>query len=276
MIRTLYANGCSFTEGKELEEEDAELALAVRSKDPAVRTRVRAYRNEHAWPGHLGRLLGVETVVNAGRSGGSNARSVRMTYDYVCSYLAAGGRADELLVCIGFTDLVRTERYENLPGMDSRSDAPFDDGWGLMKTNLSGQKHGADRAALRVNRFYYRHMFREEQAAVTYLHHVLNTQFALASLGVRCHFHDALGVNREPISRHALLTQHLLHFVRPGVHRSIHAVGNGEMEYRDGHTFEEWLIRSGAPRASAQHPLSEAHRLWAGLLHAELKENGIV
>ncbi|GGS53319.1 hypothetical protein F2B00_27565 [Streptomyces parvus] len=276
VIKTLYANGCSFTEGKELEEEDPELRLAGSSKDIKTQLLVRDYRNKKAWPSHLGKILGVDTVVNAGRSGGSNARAVRMAYDYVCSYLAAGGEADELLVCLGFTDLVRTERFESMPGVDVRSDAPFDDGWGLMKTNLSPQKHGANRAALRANRLYYRHLFREEQATVTYVHQILNMQFALSSMGVRFHFHDALATNAEPIARFSFLTQHLLRFIRPGVHRSVYSIGHGEMGFKDGHTFEEWLVRSGAPRASAQHPLSEAHQIWATLLHSEMKESGIV
>ncbi|QKW08922.1 hypothetical protein HUT18_23610 [Streptomyces sp. NA04227] len=276
MIRTLYANGCSFTEGKELEEEDPELRLAGQSKDILTQTQVRAYRNKKAWPSHLGRLLDVETVINAGRSGGSNARAVRMTYDYVCSYLAAGGSAEELLVCIGFTDLVRTERFTSMPGVDVRSDAPFDDGWSLMKTNLSTKKHGADRSGLKVNRFYYRYLFTEEQATVTYVQQVLNMQFFLSSLGVRFHFHDALATNAEPVNRFSLITQHLINFVKPGAHRSVHSAGKNEMAYKDGHTFEEWLVRSGAPRASAQHPLSEAHQQWARLLHSELLESEII
>ncbi|WEO95420.1 DUF6071 family protein [Streptomyces sp. FXJ1.172] len=274
MIRTLYANGCSFTEGKELEEEDEQLRLAGHSTDIHTQHKVRAYRNKKAWPAHLGRLVGTETVVNAGRSGGSNARAVRMTYDYVAGYLAAGGPADELLVCVGFTDLVRTERFESMPGVDVRSDAPFDDGWLLMKTNLSTKKHGADRNALKANKLYYRHLFTEEQATVTHVHQILNLHFFLSSLGVRHHFHEALATNAEPINRFSLLTQHLLQFVKPGVHRSVHAMGNGEMSYREGHTFEEWLVRSGCPRATQQHPLSEAHQQWATLLHSELKANG--
>jgi hypothetical protein len=73
MIRTLYANGCSFTEGKELEEEDPEMLVLAKSRDMASQLRVRAYRNSLSWPSHLGKQIGVETVINAGRSGGSNA-----------------------------------------------------------------------------------------------------------------------------------------------------------------------------------------------------------
>jgi len=273
MIRTLYANGCSFTEGKELEEEDPEILALASSRDMAARLRVRAYRNKLSWPSHLGKLVGAETVINAGRSGGSNARIVRMTYDYVCSYLAAGGPADELLVCLGFTHLVRAER---LVGSDSRSDAPFDDDWVLMKMNLSRDKHGATKEDLRANKAYYRYLFSEEQATLTYLHQLLSMQFTLSSLGVRFHFHDGLEPNAPLIAKLGVRGHHLLRFIRPGTHRSIHPVGERAMEFQVGYSFEEWLILSGAPRALGQHPLSEAHRQWATLLHCEMKDTGIV
>jgi hypothetical protein len=269
MIRILYANGCSFTEGKELEEEDPEMLRLAGREDMTSRLQVRAYRNKLSWPAHLAKLVGAETVINAGRSGGSNARMVRMTYDYVCSYLAAGGIPEELLVCLGFTHLVRAERFESL---DARTDAPFDDGWALMKMNLSRQTHGAGKDSLKANQLYYRYLHTETQATITFVHQLLNMQFALASLGVRFHFHDAMGVNSEPIARHGLQTRHLLRFIQPGVHRSIHPAGQGAMEYKDGYTFEEWLILSGAPRARGQHPLAEAHQQWAALLYSEISK----
>jgi hypothetical protein len=273
MIRTLYANGCSFVEGKELEEEDPEILALAHRHDMAARLRVRAYRNKLSWPSHLGKLVGAETVINAGRSGGSNARMVRMTYDYVCSYLAAGGPADELLVCLGFTHLVRSE---HLIDLDSRSDAPFDEGWSLIKMNLSPEKHGASKEELRANKAYYRYLFSEEQATLTYLHQLLSMQFLLSSLGVSFHFHDALEPNAALIEKFGVRGHHLLRFIRPGVHRSIHQASDCTMEFKVGYSFEEWLIFSGAPRALGQHPLSEAHRLWATLLYSEMKQSGLV
>jgi hypothetical protein len=109
-----------------------------------------------------------------------------------------------------------------------------------------------------------------------YVHQLLNMQFLLSSLGVRFQFHDALESNAGPIGRFTSHTKHLLRFVRPGAHKSVQAVGIGEMEYKSGYSFEEWLIFSGAPRALGQHPLTEAHRPWAGLLHNDMKANGIL
>src|SRR5690348_4076041 len=135
MIRTLYANGCSFTAGAELEHEDPKL---LESMIPADRfnpnSAVRKYRRAMSWPSRLGSLIGTEKAINEARSGGSNARTVRLTTNFVGQYLADGGQPDDLMVCVGFTALSRHERF-NL-----RKAAPATDqevGWELLKPDLT-------------------------------------------------------------------------------------------------------------------------------------------
>ena len=50
-----------------------------------------------------------------------------MTLAFVSRYVASGGSPEDLVVCLGFTDLARTERYD--PD-ESGADA---DGWQLVK-----------------------------------------------------------------------------------------------------------------------------------------------
>src|SRR5580704_4865619 len=88
MTRTLYAIGCSFTAGAELEHEDPELLESMRPADRFnPNSAVRRYRRAMAWPSRLGSLIGAEKVINEGRSGGSNARTVRLAANFIGQYL---------------------------------------------------------------------------------------------------------------------------------------------------------------------------------------------
>jgi Family of unknown function (DUF6071) len=269
VIRVLYTNGCSFTAGTELEQEDP--GISRNGADSAeTQLRITAHRQHWSWPNQLGKLLGADTVVNEARGGASNARAVRMAIDYVCAFLREARPAEELMVCLGFTDLARNERFETaVAGADG---VAARGSWELLKPRLERRWHGADWRARRINRLYYRYIFSYEQAVIGYLHQLLNLQFMLSSLGVRFYFHDALATNAPLIAQLQPETNRLLQQVRQGTHRSIcHLIGS-QTAFQAGLSFEEWSLRSGVPLGSGGHPLSEGHRQWASLLFSEIEK----
>jgi len=85
----LYANGCSYTSGCELE-------------GPNVGD--SQYNKDRAWPSILAKKLGAK-VINESKAGGSNDRIVRTTLDWILN----NSSTEELLVVIGWTDPYRSE-----------------------------------------------------------------------------------------------------------------------------------------------------------------------
>lgn len=91
MIKTLYANGDSWTFGQEL----------------------RDYANDHltykfynTWPWHLAQRLDIPQVVNDALGGTSNYRIFRKTIDYIRNYK---GNYNHLLVIVAWTTYERVE-----------------------------------------------------------------------------------------------------------------------------------------------------------------------
>jgi hypothetical protein len=105
-MTTLYANGCSWTAGMEL-EYDTELFDAWRSQQPAE-FNIVDYYNLYNWPAYLGKKLDAE-VINASIGGGSNQRMIRTTLDYINSL--DQNQRDDLVVVLGWTSAERGEIY---------------------------------------------------------------------------------------------------------------------------------------------------------------------
>jgi hypothetical protein len=195
---------------------------------------------------------------------------VRLTADFVGRYLAEGAPPGELLVCVGFTDLARTERFDPgtaTPGADPEA------GWQLLKPALSRRRHGADRAGLAANRAYYAYIFSELQAAISFLQQVLLLQELLSRHGIPHYFHDALDTNHEPLWRWGNQLENLLQLVRPQSHRSVQRNGT-RGRFAADRSFEHWSECSGLALAPGRHPLSAGHEDWARLLYEEMMAIG--
>lgn len=91
MIKTLYANGDSWTFGQEL-RDDAEDHLT--------------YKFYNTWPWHLAQHLQIPQLVNDSLGGTSNYRIFRKTLDYIQNYK---GNYNELLVIVAWTTYERRE-----------------------------------------------------------------------------------------------------------------------------------------------------------------------
>ena len=91
MIRTLYANGDSWTFGQELRDE---------ANDHLT------YKFYNTWPWHLAQHLQIPQVVNDALGGTSNYRIYRKTLEYIQNYT---GSYKELLVIVAWTTYERKE-----------------------------------------------------------------------------------------------------------------------------------------------------------------------
>lgn len=250
MTKVLYANGCSFTAGSELEQE-----LPVTKRSPVA---VSERRLERSWPRQLATKLGIPTVVNEARGGGSNARALRMTFAFVAGHLSSGGRPTQLLVTLGVTDLVRAETCRELVAGEEE--------WVLLKPNLIRERQ-ASRAHRRLNKLYYRHLFSREQAVKRHLQDVVGLQAFLRNAGVPHHLHEAMpnnaplldDVGRTPVA-HMLDERQYLGLERRGT----------ALTWDPTRSFEAWAVRTGLPLGSGGHPLAEGHAAWAELLAADL------
>lgn len=126
MIDTLYVNGCSWTAGNELEcdplfirdlkkkelhleDPNNSINWNLLDKHDQYVARVDELYDNYNWAGQVKKLLNIEHLVNDSIGGGSNARIVRTTCDYLLSYPAE--KRKNLLVIIGWTVNARDELY---------------------------------------------------------------------------------------------------------------------------------------------------------------------
>jgi hypothetical protein len=98
MIKTLYANGCSWTAGNGIFEDPDYVGDPDSAQD----------WKKYAWPAEIGRLNNL-SVVNDSAGGGSNERIFRKTLAYI-QQLSEQDR-NETLVMLGLTSLDRGEIY---------------------------------------------------------------------------------------------------------------------------------------------------------------------
>lgn len=91
MIRTLYANGDSWTFGQELRDDEPDHLT---------------YKFYNTWPWHLAQHCLIPQVVNDALGGTSNHRIYRKTLEYIQNFK---GNYEELLVIVAWTTYERKE-----------------------------------------------------------------------------------------------------------------------------------------------------------------------
>jgi len=269
MIKTLYANGCSFTAGSELEQESPSLTRDSDRKDFHAISEMRRFQRAHAWPARLAKLLGVSEVVNEARGGGSNARAMRMTIDFVANYLAAGCDPALLVVCIGLTDLARSERFPST-GLAGNTE------WEFLKPKLSLRSQIiVTSASRRANRLYYSYVYSETQAVSSYALQLIGLSFTLASLRIELQFHEAMEDNRTALLRNPEVARPL-GLMNPKIHLSMLADGTSGPDFEPFGSFEAWTASRQLPLGVGGHPLSAGHDEWAKVLYKNLCDRGVV
>lgn len=122
MRMKLFANGCSFTWGGGILEEERGLSGTLSGPIDDVHVR---FRESSVWPARLDELLGNTGHINLGMGCGSNSRIVRTTLDYFISKQCNGDDISDHIAVIQWTDPSRYEIYDT----DLRS-------WLLIKSDV--------------------------------------------------------------------------------------------------------------------------------------------
>jgi len=111
----LFANGCSFTWGGGILEEEKNLSNTL---SPSILRRkdYTEFREKSVWPWHLHQLLGTEECVNLAMGCGSNARIVRTTLDFFVEKINKQEDVNDWLAVIQWTEPSRYEVYDDRCG----------------------------------------------------------------------------------------------------------------------------------------------------------------
>lgn len=113
MIKILYANGCSMTEGSELGNikfgwDEAKYGTGTARHYYHISDEHKAYMEKYSWPTVLQQKMDIENIFNNAWGGGSNARILRTTICDVNKLLQTY-KANEIFVAIGWTNFGRFE-----------------------------------------------------------------------------------------------------------------------------------------------------------------------
>lgn len=125
-IETLYVNGCSWTEGYLLQEQQEVIDYAkskgyefeglytVTKNGERIPDGYRMFYDNFNWAGNLARSLSIPNIVNQAEGAGSNPRVVRTTVEYIKNLTA--DEKSKTLVVIGWSLPDRGELF-----LDDRS-----------------------------------------------------------------------------------------------------------------------------------------------------------
>lgn len=240
MIKTLYANGCSWTAGDGVED------------DPLFSTGLTApwIPSNYAWPLHLSQALNAE-VINDAIGGGSNQRIVRKTVEFV-QRLPENQRPHTAIV-IGWTSPDRQEIF----GGEITLGSP--DGWCRFNQNQDFAQfdHGLSKNRLRA-------LCRHHES------HILNAIDHTASMQI---FFQQVYLLQNLLEN--LKIPFLFFMGMPADLRCENELAwdnvksNNILDLRNSSMFT-YLSSKNIPLGPSIHPLIDGHKAWALNLFEEL------
>ena len=244
MSKILYANGCSWTYGNGI------------NKDPILKHHSRKLTDQvhFAWPAKLARLLKY-TCLNDSLGGGSNARIVRTTCDYLMRQDPE--QLSSLLIVIGWTTPCRNEVYVNADENTT--------GWYRFNVSQKFSEHQSNSRAStgilqdldKFHETYVANMY-DEQIAIMYC---LQQKFLLSNtldnLGVKYLFFDSLSTMWHPTNEEP----HTF---------TINKIRTNKMLTNP--TFSNFMNENKIPLSSCLHPMIQGHSEWAKYLYGKLIE----
>jgi hypothetical protein len=281
MIKTLYVNGCSWTAGNEL-EQDLEFDLHIDNlglykEDPAdpfnwnlldkkthkLSAVYSDFYNEFNWGKHIADAVDAK-YINESKGGGSNARIVRTTLDYVLS-LSEQDRK-ELLIVIGWTCSDRSEIYLENAWQLWNNTQPF----GQTVDRLLFDNEKTISAVERIQEQSCVYLNSDTANMQNYFQLVYLLANTLENLGVKFFFFNALPawwiggdlqckINVEEQFK-SYITWHEQHNNILGATDSMYA----------------FIHDNRLPVAKYLHPLCYGHRAWAAYLLDNLQARGII
>jgi hypothetical protein len=249
-IKTIYTNGCSWTEGC-----GAETA-------PENKNIQDININDFAWPKYLGELMNCN-VINEATGGGSNARILRQTIDYVTA-LEPEQRA-ETLIAIGWTLPDRDEIYIKGKYYRFNSAQPcstFND----IKQNLTPKK-------VRQIDDYYWHYFMDvydpEAKLDIYFRQIYLLKNLLENLsipfifflGMPWKWETPTTLNAEEEKRHGKIVAQI-------------ASGTNGIDISASMSY--YMHEHKLPMSPCFHPWPKSHKIWADHIFQQLVDRKII
>ena len=244
MIKTIYANGCSWTVGHGLHE------------DPALKGILKSQVSEYSWPKTLSTLMGCDHINNA-EGAGSNERILRTTIDFVMNY--PKDKYDELLIVIGWSTIERREAYLEHEGISGwfrfNATQPFSSHHALFSRGLRKEidAHQKNHVALMHNGY---------ADLTAYFQQVYLLKNLLENLGIKFIFFNSMpwvwGIRPDV---EAQFKTHLQETDSP------QTKGMAEQ-----YSFFKYCQETDKPFSTCLHPLYDAHNEWAHILRARIKE----
>lgn len=252
MIDYLYVNGDSWTYGNGIDEDPTIKEMGL--KIPLFNDE----RSSLAWPGHLGKKLGVR-VKNDSLGGASNARIVRTTCNFLNKY--PKDAYDGLCVIIGWTTIERSEIYIDREGYKDyysfNAAQKFSDQFNL---DISKDVRNFNKIIDTYQKQYVTYLFSNKAAMSTYFTQVITMQNTLENLGIKYMFFNAIPWHWLNHTEQTEFEERLL------ANASEKFLGSLNRE-----TFTSFIEKHNYPMSSCIHPMLDGHIAWSERLYSELK-----
>lgn len=280
MIKHLVVNGCSWTAGNELEEDPEFNALlqvnGLTKEDPsdplnwrlldangeAVATYDDLY-NMLNWPCYLQEKLGIEQLTNLAAGGGSNARIMRTTIDYVMSLTPE--QCSETMIVIGWTV---SERDEICIGKDWQrwnSTQPF----ASTVDRLTCTDNDLIDKISRIHEDYILYLHSDYGSVKKYFQQVYLLSNLLENLGIKYFFFNALPAWWQA-GNLAFDVDVFEEFKDQLVWHE-----NSRYMLSNDDTMYKFINDNNWPTATHMHPLSKGHLAWANYLYEVMQLRGL-
>lgn len=244
-MKMLYANGCSWTYGDGISEHPG----FPRTHNAGID--YQSMKN-YAWPAVLSNRLGCD-VLNEGLAGGSNARILRTTCDFILDYPAADYK--DLTVVIGWTTPDRSEVYMSHdvhPGW-----IRFNSAEQIIQLNNEKFNKSEIDDLIEYKRIYVSHMYHHDINLSRCIHEKFMLSNLLENLGIKYIFFDSLPVDWDlgdiPLSEYDT---------------AINKIKNNNFI---DITFHQFCMDNNIKLSSCEHPMIDGHILWADLLYKQLR-----
>ena len=279
MIKTLYVNGCSWTEGYLLEEQEEVVDYArvlgyefiqglkeVKKFNQPVDFPPFEVYNNFNWAGHVARTFGIDNIVNQAEGGGSNARILRTTLEYVRSL--SQQEKQETLVVIGWTLSDRSELYLD----DKQGAAQWAFFNGAQSFNSIVPEDCYEESFYnRISNFWNNYVL-DVHSTYACMYNFFQQSELLANFlenqGIQYYFFNAFPIFWG------------IHDVDQSKHQELRILSenynNNYSVLPTSITFAEFVGEDQSMKLSDGHPNSLAYRLWAHCITEHMKTKGII
>lgn len=232
MARILYTNGCSWAVGAGI------------NKDPGMLAPIK-----YAWPQLLSDRLGCK-VINDAMGGGSNARILRTTCDFILNYPPSDYK--NLTVIIGWTTCERDEIFIQHGG--TRAWYMFNAMQPFTQCHLGEIDIDIRNDIAYYQRIYIMNMYNHQVNLAKYIQQKLLLSNLLENLGIEYIFFNSIPPSFDPVDMDEYTTK-------------LDKIKNNKfIEF----TFNEYLYNKNIKLSSCSHPPKEGHIVWADYLYDKL------